>query len=276
MPDTRAEVLVVDDDSHLRQALTRALDAAGFQVSAAPEASSALDFLRQGKRFDVIITDLLLPGMEGVDFLRSVRRLDLVVPLIVMTGYPTLETAVATVRYGGFRYFDKPVAVDVLIDTVREATAMHRLAVLKRRALELYEAEGWLLGDRASIEAHFDRALDKLSRVAGRLDLPEAFRETVSQAINELSAIRDAARTARGEARKALAAQLTPIDTALVGAARESLNGGVLDQLRRDAEADLASYRTRLAADLWGRSVERALDQLVREHLGLPTLSLDV
>jgi EAL domain-containing protein (putative c-di-GMP-specific phosphodiesterase class I) len=162
LPDTRAEVLVVDDDSHLRQALTRALDAAGFQVSAAPEASSALEFLRRGKRFDVIITDLLLPGMEGVDFLRSVRRLDLDVPLIVMTGYPTLETAVATVRYGGFRYFDKPVAVEVLIDTVREATAMHRLAVLKRRALELYEAEGWLLGDRASIEAHFDRALDKL------------------------------------------------------------------------------------------------------------------
>ena len=136
---------------------------------------------------------------------------------------------------------------------------------------ERHEAE-----KRPSLSRQVDRALDKLSRVAGRLDLPEAFRETVSQAINELSAIRDAARTARGEARKALAAQLTPIDTALVGAARESLNGGVLDQLRRDAEADLASYRTRLAADLWGRSVERALDQLVREHLGLPTLSLDV
>ncbi|MFZ5889650.1 MAG: EAL domain-containing protein [Myxococcota bacterium] len=152
----------MDDDGQLRQALTRALDDAGFKVSGAPEATSALDFLRQGKRFDAIITDLFMPDMGGVDFLRAVRRLDLDVPLIVMTGYPTLETAVATVRYGGFRYLDKPVAVDMLIETVREATSMHRLALLKRRALELYEAEGWLLGDRASIEAHFDRALEKL------------------------------------------------------------------------------------------------------------------
>jgi EAL domain-containing protein (putative c-di-GMP-specific phosphodiesterase class I) len=162
LADSVAQVLVVDDDEQLRPLLVRALNEGGFQVSAAPHATSALDFLRQGKRFDAIVTDLFMPDMGGVDFLRALRRLDLDVPLIVMTGYPTLETAVATVRYGGFRYLDKPIELDMLVDTVREATSMHRLALLKRRALELYEAEGWLLGDRASIEAHFDRALDKL------------------------------------------------------------------------------------------------------------------
>ncbi|MGC4087451.1 MAG: EAL domain-containing response regulator [Polyangiaceae bacterium] len=162
MADSTAHVLVVDDEEPLREAVVRTLDQAGFQVSPAAEASAALDYLRQGKRFDAIVTDLSMPGVQGVDFLRAVRRLDLDVPLIIVTGFPSLETAVATVRYGGFRYLEKPVGVEELVDTVREATSMHRLALLKRRALELYEAEGWLLGDRASIEAHFDRALDKL------------------------------------------------------------------------------------------------------------------
>ena len=129
---------------------------------------------------------------------------------------------------------------------------------------------------RPSLSRQVDRALDKLSRVAGRLDLPESFREAVGQAINELSVIRDAARTTRGEARRALTARLPPIDTALLGAGRDLLSAEVLDRLRRAAEADLAPYRLRLAADIWRRSVDRALDQLVRDHLGLPTLSFDV
>lgn len=162
MSEDASRVLVVDDDAPLRASLVRALKDAGFDVIAAPEPLTALAFLREGKRFDAIVTDLRMPGMEGVDFLRQVRHTDLEVPLIVLTGYPTLETAVATVRYGGFRYLDKPVSLDTLVNTVREATAMNRLAVLKRRALELYEAEGWLLGNRSDIAGDFERALDKL------------------------------------------------------------------------------------------------------------------
>lgn len=146
----------------LRTAVGRALADAGFDVSGAEEGAGALEHLRAGRRFDAIVTDLFMPDMGGVDFLRAVRQLDLDVPLIVMTGYPSLETAVATVRYGGFRYLDKPVEVKTLVETVREAASMHRLAVLKRRALELYETEGWLLGDRAGLEVHFENALAKL------------------------------------------------------------------------------------------------------------------
>jgi hypothetical protein len=128
---------------------------------------------------------------------------------------------------------------------------------------------------RPSLSRQLDRALDKLSRVTGRLDLPASVREAVSQAINELSVVRDAARTTRGDARKALTSQLPSIDAALLGAGRDALGAEVLDRLRRSAEADLAAYRTRLAPDIWRRSVDRALDQLLRDHLGLPTLSFD-
>jgi hypothetical protein len=128
---------------------------------------------------------------------------------------------------------------------------------------------------RPSLSRQMDRALDKLSRVSGRLDLAESFRDEVSRSISALSAIRDAARTARGDARTELTMRLPVIDAALVGAGRDALGVDVLNRLRGDAEADLSSYRPRLSQDMWRRSVDRALDQLVRDHLGLPTFTFD-
>jgi hypothetical protein len=125
---------------------------------------------------------------------------------------------------------------------------------------------------RPSLSRQLDRAIDKLSRVAGRLDLPAAFQDEVTRAITQLSTIRESARTARGEARKTLTAELPAVDVTLVGAGRQVLAGDMLERLRDDATQDLATYRARLAPDVWSRSVERALDQLVRDHLGLPTL----
>jgi hypothetical protein len=127
-----------------------------------------------------------------------------------------------------------------------------------------------------SLSRQVDRALDKLSRVAGRLDLAERFRDEVSRSIEELSTIREAARTARGDARKKLTARLSPIDAALVRAGRDAVGSDALERLRGDAETDLAPYRPRLSPDVWRQSVDRALDQLVRDHLGLPTLTFDV
>lgn len=156
------EVLVVDDDEAVRTTVSRVLTRAGFRVDAACNADEALEIINAGKRFDVIVTDLLMPGMHGIEFLRRVRRIDLDVPLIVLTGNPTLETAVAVVEYGGFRYLEKPVSNETLRETVRSAGAMHHLAILKRRALELCDGGAWLIGDRAGLDARFDRALEEL------------------------------------------------------------------------------------------------------------------
>lgn len=162
MADSHSNVLVVDDDTALLRAVGEVLNRAGFVTATAPGATEALEYLQKGGRFDTIVTDLAMPDMAGIDFLRAVRALDLDVPLIIMTGHPSLETAVAAVRYGGFRYLGKPVDVSSLVEVVREATSMHRLALLKRRALELYESEGFMIGDRAGLDAHFGQALDKL------------------------------------------------------------------------------------------------------------------
>ena len=137
------------------------------------------------------------------------------------------------------------------------------------------DSENDATGKRPSLSRQLDRALDKLSRASGRLDLPEAFRDTVSQAIADLSQIRESARTARGEARGELMNRLIPIEAALADAGRAAVGGDACVEMQREAEHDLAAYRTRLSPELWKRSVDRSVDQLVRDHLGLPTLNLE-
>ncbi len=159
-----ADILLVDDEESVRGALSRILERTGnWVVEAAGSAQDGLALLRAGKRFDAIVTDLRVPGLSGVDFIRSLRQMDLDVPVIVLTGNPSFESAIAVIHeYGGFRYLQKPVPSALLLETVHEAAVLHRLAVLKRRALELCEAGGWLLGDQAGLEAHFDSALGQL------------------------------------------------------------------------------------------------------------------
>jgi EAL domain-containing protein (putative c-di-GMP-specific phosphodiesterase class I) len=160
---TRAvNVLVVDDDDLLRSTVRRVLTSEGCQATAVSNVDEAIQALGAGAGFDVIVTDLQMPGLSGIDLLRLVRQSNLDVPVIVLTGNPSLETAISAVQYGGFRYLQKPTEVLDLPKVVRDASAMHRLAMLKRRALELYETEGWLIGDQAGLESHFEKALDQL------------------------------------------------------------------------------------------------------------------
>lgn len=127
---------------------------------------------------------------------------------------------------------------------------------------------------RVSLSKHLERAGERLSRAAGRLELPEAFREAVAQALDDVVAIREQAKKARGPARDDLGARLLPIDAALLAAARHAITLADLSEIEAEAKADLAPYRNRLAAEVWQRSVDVTVDRLLRERLGLPVLEL--
>ncbi len=143
-------------------------------VESVSSADAGLSLLRGGRRFDAIVTDMLMPGTNGIDLLRRIRDVDLDVPVIVLTGSPSLEDAVSAVQYGAFRYLQKPSEVTQLASTVREAAAMHRLAVLKRRAFEEASDPGvaaWRSGGtrgalRAGSFGHFHR-ISAHHRLAG-------------------------------------------------------------------------------------------------------------
>jgi EAL domain-containing protein (putative c-di-GMP-specific phosphodiesterase class I)/CheY-like chemotaxis protein len=160
--DTPAAILVIDDDEQLREGYRRVLTQAGFGTLAVPSAKLALELLRSGDLFDVIVSDILMPDMDGVTMLREVRKYNLDVPVILVTGNPSLETAIAAMQFGGFRYLQKPVEPEDLIKVVREAIPRHRLARLKREALLLLSSTREQLGDRASLEVYFEQALERL------------------------------------------------------------------------------------------------------------------
>lgn len=155
-------VLLVDDDHALRAITARVLSKAGLTVEAVAGGQAALDLLQRGRRFDVIISDLLMPGMSGTELLPRIRRLDLDVPVIVLTGNGTLESAILAMEYGGYRYLQKPVENARLVSIVKDAAAQHRLQLLKRKALEVCEAGGALLDELEALDERFERALGKL------------------------------------------------------------------------------------------------------------------
>lgn len=156
------EVLLVDDDDGVRKVMLKVLTRAGLKVEPVSRAAEALELLKRGRRFECIVTDLMMPEIDGLQLLRFVRQLDLDVPIIVVTGRPTLESAVTAMEHGGFRYLTKPVDNQRLIEVVQEAATQYRISVLKRKALEICEAGGWLLQDVEDLEPRFDRALEQL------------------------------------------------------------------------------------------------------------------
>lgn len=151
-------VLVVDDDAALAKSLQRVLKASGFEVSLAGDGTAAVQMI-MSRPFDVVLTDIQMPGMTGVELLGVVRAYDLDVPVILMTGDPTVETAMEAISLGALQYLAKPVPSEVLVGAVERASRLHRMAQMKRDALRIGGAQDALAGDRAGLQTGFESAL---------------------------------------------------------------------------------------------------------------------
>ena len=127
---------------------------------------------------------------------------------------------------------------------------------------------------RPSLTKHLDRAIEKLSRIGGRLDLAVELRDACDRVLQSLVELRDAAAKVRGDARAALATQLAPLDAELAAAVRDHAPAALRAPVATEAAADLAPYRRRLPADTWQRSVDITTDRMLRDRLGVPLLEL--
>ncbi len=157
----RGVVLVVDDEEAVLRLYARALGAAGFAVTPVSDPREAARVIVEGE-FDVIVSDISMPDLDGLQLLRKTREHDLDIPVILMTGAPALATAVKAVEVGALRYLVKPFHMTTLVEAVDEAVNLRRLAKAKREALELLGESTKLIGDRAGLEASFARAVQGL------------------------------------------------------------------------------------------------------------------
>jgi EAL domain-containing protein (putative c-di-GMP-specific phosphodiesterase class I)/CheY-like chemotaxis protein len=158
---SRGLILLVDDEPAIARAYSRTLGQAGFTVVTAGDGKEAAEAAHE-KSFDVIVSDIAMPEMDGLDLLRAVREHDLDVPFVIMTGGPAVDSAVRAIEYGALRYLIKPVEPADLEQVVARAVRLHQMAKVKREALEMFRLEGKHLGDRASLEARLARAMETL------------------------------------------------------------------------------------------------------------------
>lgn len=121
-----SRLLIVDDESVIRDGLKRVLERESFVVDTCASGYSAIEIMQQ-REFDLIITDLKMPGMSGIDVLKSVRTLQPDIPVILITGYATIDTAVEAMKNGAFDYISKPFAPNVLLEKVQHALAQHTM-----------------------------------------------------------------------------------------------------------------------------------------------------
>jgi len=122
MSAATGRILVVDDESNIRTALAKLIGKLGHTVKTAASAAEALDFVKQG-RIQLVITDLRMPGQDGLQLLRQLRASDPQIDVIVMTAYGTIESAVEAMKEGAYDYIEKPINQDrlpLLIDRVLE------------------------------------------------------------------------------------------------------------------------------------------------------------
>ncbi|HSF05135.1 MAG TPA: sigma-54 dependent transcriptional regulator [Methylomirabilota bacterium] len=106
-------VLVVDDEKSILMLLEEALSQWGYQVTAANTASEALAALRT-QVFDAALTDVRMPDMSGIDLLRELKKRDESMEVVIMTGYPTIASAVEALKEGAYDYLSKPLILDEL------------------------------------------------------------------------------------------------------------------------------------------------------------------
>jgi DNA-binding NtrC family response regulator len=122
---SKGKILVVDDENIVRTSCVRALSPEGYEVKTAQNGYEGLTILKDEK-FDLVLTDLKMPDMDGIEVLRTIKDKWPEVEVIVITGYQTVDTAVKSIKLGAFDYIEKPFTPDALISAVGRALEKSR------------------------------------------------------------------------------------------------------------------------------------------------------
>ena len=132
-----ARILIVEDDPDGRRSVVEAIEDAGFTVQAAATGQAGVEAMRAGG-FDAVLSDLVLPDIDGIEVLARIQALDASVPVIIMTAYGSVESSVRALKGGAYDYITKPLDLDDLQSKVARAVETHRLrreVVTLRRSL---------------------------------------------------------------------------------------------------------------------------------------------
>lgn len=161
------KIAVIDDDSEILEWMNLVLPSEGAEVRCFLTADDFLDSLQTGEaRYDAVITDLQMPGKDGIALLKELATLGIQSPTFVMTAYASIETAVESIRAGAFDFITKPLKTDELIMKLQRAESFFALKTENQRLLKqvkMQELDSELIGESRSMRSVRELVL----RVAG-------------------------------------------------------------------------------------------------------------
>jgi PAS domain S-box-containing protein len=219
---------VVDDESELMEALADAIKGLGYDVSGFSTGAAAIAALKVSD-FDVLLTDLLMPGMSGIECFQQAREIDPHVVGIIMTGHATIHTAIEAMKVGVFDYVLKPFKLDELMPLLDRAITVRRLGLENlqlRQTVAMYE-----LGQTVSYSLALETILDKVAD--GALQQCQADETSIMLPSEDRGELYIAA--IRGKDRAALLGKRVPMDRHVAGWVAGHREHLVLDGEVRDA-----------------------------------------
>jgi DNA-binding NtrC family response regulator len=129
------KILLVDDDEKILKVLSRSLEMLGYTTVGVSDPKNALGLVSRESP-DVVIVDLMMPHIGGVELLEQIKKTDAYLPVIVLTGYGTVKTAVEAMKKGAFDYVTKPYNIDVVELIIKRALEQRALYIENRMLRE--------------------------------------------------------------------------------------------------------------------------------------------
>ena len=114
------KILLVDDEVVFTNNMSKLLENRGYRVTSANSGEAAINAMQQ-ERFDVMVLDLKMPGMDGLSTLKEILRLDLFTKTLILTGHGSIDSAIEATRLGAYDYLPKPCEIGELVAKIEEA-----------------------------------------------------------------------------------------------------------------------------------------------------------
>ena len=230
----KAHLLLVDDDPNTLASLSRAFRLAGHEATVCDSAARALELLRT-ETFDVILSDVVMPGKSGLELLEDIKHAGVKTPIVLISGQANIEMAVRATKLGALDFLEKPLSTDKLLVTVENALRLSRLED-ENRELRSRLGKHELVGSSPAmtkLRAQIDRVAPSETRVC-ILGETGTGKELVARAIHEKSARRENAFITLNCA--AVPAEL--IESELFGHEKGAFTGAAAKHLGKFEQAD--------------------------------------
>ena len=186
---------MIDDEAVIREGVKRILERSGMNVATSSGGRAALASMQETD-FDLVVTDLKMPGMNGIEVLKAIKVLQPEVPVIIITGYSTVDTAVEAMKNGAFDYIAKPFTPEQLTEKVAKALAQKEVLtenLLLKKELREHHGFDLFIGESKEMQKIYRRILQVAPTDSTVLITGESGtgKEVVARAIHRNSHRRD-------------------------------------------------------------------------------------